>query len=255
MGGNPGDTCERMQAALMSPTSSEPAGRPSGEPFGHVPALDGLRALAVLVVLGYHGGVSWLGGGFIGVSAFFTLSGFLVTSLLLREWSGSGHIDLRRFWSRRFRRLLPASWATVFVVIAMGVLGAWAPGQLRSLRGGVPSAVAEVFNWHLIAEGTSYGSTVEPPSPLQHFWSLAVEQQFYVLLPLVLLAGLWLAGRTVRGTQVPQRPLWTLGAVLALLAVASAASNWHFAQSSVDRAYLGTDSRQPRCWSVPSWRW
>jgi peptidoglycan/LPS O-acetylase OafA/YrhL len=206
-------------------------------PLGHRPALDGLRAIAVAAVLVYHARFEWIPGGFLGVSAFFTLSGFLITSLLLREHAGSGGVDLRRFWRRRFRRLLPASWTTIALVLAMGALGAWTTDQLRDLRSDVPFSIAEIVNWHFIAADRSYGAQFAAPSPLEHFWSLSVEQQFYVVLPLLLLAGLAL------GRRRAQRSLAPLVVVLAVVGVASAVANGVFARSSVDRAYFGTDTR------------
>ncbi len=229
-----------MQTASTRETATA-GGQEPIEPLRHIGALDGLRGVAVAVVLAYHGDVAWFGGGFLGVSMFFTLSGFLITSLLLREWAGGGSVDLRRFWSRRFRRLLPASWMTMAAVLALAMVGVWTASQLRSLRLDVPFAIAELFNWHLIAQGTSYGASVSAPSPLQHFWSLAVEQQFYVVLPLVVLGALTLANRGA-GARL-RNPLVAVGVVLGALALASAAANWHFARVSVDRAYLGTDTR------------
>ena len=229
-----------MDVVSHAPGRPSPVRVPGAEPLGHVAALDGLRALAVLAVLAYHGGAPGLGGGFLGVSAFFTLSGFLITSLLVREWHGSGGVDLRRFWRRRFRRLLPASWATIALVLAMGALGVWGVEQLRSLRADVPWALAELVNWHFIEVGAGYGSTVAPPSPLQHFWSLAVEQQFYVVLPLVVVGALGVASRL--GVSGRHR-LTVLAGVLAVLAVASAGANWALARESVERAYFGTDTR------------
>ena len=208
-------------------------------PLGHVPALDGLRALAVAAVMLFHGGVPGTSGGFLGVSVFFTLSGFLITSLLLREWVATpdAGLDLRRFFARRFRRLLPASWLTIGLVLAMGAVGIWDTEQLRALRGDVPWTLAELVNWHFIAQGTSYGASQSAPSPLEHFWSLAIEEQFYVLLPLVLTAVL------VRTRRSPQQRFRGLAAVLGVLAVLSAAANGLLARSSIDRAYFGTDTR------------
>ncbi|UDY37149.1 acyltransferase family protein [Dermatobacter hominis] len=233
-----------MQVDPAGPTTRI-AGGPAPEPLGHVPALDGLRAFAVAAVLLFHGGISGLDGGFLGVSVFFTLSGFLITSLLLREWAATaddegGGIDLRRFWSRRFRRLLAASWLTMGLVVVMGALGAWDESQLRDLRGDVPWAIVELVNWHFIAQGTSYGASQSPPSPLEHFWSLAIEQQFYLLLP-VLLMGVLAIGRR-RGAAVGSR-LRTAALVLAGLAVASAVANGVVARTAIDRAYFGTDTR------------
>ena len=187
----------------------------------------------------FHGGVPGTSGGFLGVSVFFTLSGFLITSLLLREWVAApdARLDLRRFFTRRFRRLLPASWVTIGIVVAMGAAGIWEVEQLRALRGDVPWTLAELVNWHFIAQGTSYGASQSAPSPLEHFWSLAIEEQFYVLLPLVLTAVL------VRTRRVPQQRFRGLVAVLGLLAALSAVANGLLARSSIDRAYFGTDTR------------
>lgn len=211
------------------------------EPLGFVPALDGLRAVAVLGVLLYHARFSWLPGGFLGVSLFFTLSGFLITSLLLREWNSNlgtgGSIDLRRFWSRRFRRLLPASVVTVGLIVVMGAAGAWNTEQLRALRGDVPASLAQAVNWYFIAQDRAYGDSFVAPSPLEHFWSLAVEQQFYVVLPLVLAFVLGSSRRPAR------EQVRTLAVVLGVLVVVSAALNGWLARSSVDRAYFGTDTR------------
>jgi peptidoglycan/LPS O-acetylase OafA/YrhL len=208
------------------------------EPLGHVPALDGLRALAVIAVVLYHSRVAWIPGGFLGVSAFFTLSGFLITSLLLREWTGSGGVALSSFWTRRFRRLLPASWTTLGLVVVLGAFGAWSASQLRSLRGDLPYSLAEIVNWHFIAVDRSYGAAFSAPSPLEHFWSLAVEQQFYVVLPLLVVVVLrW------PGAAPPRRRLHRLVGVLAVLAVSSAVANGWLARGSVERAYYGTDTR------------
>ena len=206
--------------------------------MGHEPALDGLRAVAVMVVVLFHAKFSWIPGGFLGVSTFFTLSGFLITSLLLREWSRRGGIALRTFWRRRFRRLLPASWATMGLVVLAGVVGIWTVDQRRSLRGDVPFSLAEIVNWHFIASGRTYGSKFEAPSPLEHFWSLAVEQQFYVVLPLLLL-GL-LAFAKARRLASPVR---LVAVAMTAVVVVSAFLNWFFARSSLDRAYFGTDTR------------
>lgn len=209
------------------------------EPMGHVEPLDGLRAVAVLGVVLYHARFEWIPGGFLGVSTFFTLSGFLITSLLLREWNASdAGVDLRRFWRRRFRRLLPASWATMALVLVMGAVGLWNTDQLRSLRGDIPFALGEIVNWHFIAQDRSYGADFQAPSPIEHFWSLAVEQQFYVILPLLVVGVLGL-GRT----RPARQRLRTLVFVLVALAAFSAISNGLYAQDSIDRAYFGTDTR------------
>lgn len=203
-------------------------GRPG---LSHMPGLDGLRGLAVAGVVAYHAGFDLMRGGFLGVSTFFTLSGFLITSLLLAEARQSGTVDLRRFWSRRFRRLLPASTALLALVVLFGFTVA-TPGQRLGLRGDVLSSLFQVANWRFVLAGTSYGAMFEAPSPVLHFWSLAIEEQFYWLFPPVLLLVVLLA----RGRRA------VIGGVLAVAALAS----WAIAPLTdleVDRAYFGTDTR------------
>ncbi len=205
--------------------------------LGRVPALDGLRAVAVIAVLAFHARFEWIPGGFLGVSTFFTLSGFLITTLLLQEWRRDEQISLRGFFTRRFRRLLPASWLTLGIVLLMGAVGIWSSDQLRSLRLDVPWSLAELVNWHFIFDDRSYGDQFAAPSPLEHFWSLAIEQQFYLILPVAALGVLrWSRNRGFSGRS-------TLGIVLGVALIASAALNGFFAAESVPRAYFGTDTR------------
>jgi peptidoglycan/LPS O-acetylase OafA/YrhL len=198
--------------------------------LGRLDGLDGVRALAVLAVVFFHGNWSWMKGGYLGVSLFFTLSGFLITSLLLLELGGEG-VSFRRFWTRRFRRLLPAAWLTLVAVVAAGwvLLDA---SQVNQVRGDVVASLLQVANWRFLLSGSSYGALFQAPSPVLHFWSLSIEEQFYLVYPL-LLAGLALAlgRRRVR-----------LGVVLAVGALAS----WFvpvLLGASVDRIYYGTDTR------------
>src|SRR5215217_6766617 len=137
------------------------------------PALDGLRGLAVAAVLLFHGGVDVLPGGFLGVSLFFTLSGFLITTLLVAERADTGRIDVTAFWGRRARRLLPALLLTLAGVVVFGALLA-DPGQLARLRGDVLAGLGYVANWRLLASGQSYADAFSQPSPVQHLWSLAI---------------------------------------------------------------------------------
>ncbi|MEX1217448.1 MAG: acyltransferase family protein [Acidimicrobiales bacterium] len=198
-------------------------------PLPHLPALDGVRGLAVIGVLLFHGGFSWAKGGFLGVSTFFTLSGFLITNILVREWERTGTVDLLRFWGRRLRRLLPAA----VVTIALIGLVWWRVGtaeQLSSLRGDMISSLAYVANWRLWSAGVSYGSLFSDPSPFQHFWSLAIEEQFYVLFPLIVLGVTRLGGRKL---------LFTTCAV----ATASSIFLMWLQRSDFDRIYYGTDTR------------
>src|SRR3990167_8905445 len=155
-------------------------GRPDRYLLPYQPALDGIRGLAVAAVLAYHAGLPWARGGFLGVDAFFVLSGYLITSLLLAEWRAAGSIDLVAFWTRRARRLLPA----LFLVLA-GVVGyatAFAePGQLGALRQDALATLGYVANWRQVFAGESYFDQFSAPSPLRHTWSLAIEEQWYLL--------------------------------------------------------------------------
>ncbi|MFN8538451.1 MAG: acyltransferase [Thermomicrobiales bacterium] len=168
----------------------------------HLPGLDGLRALAVIAVLLYHADLGWLRGGFLGVEVFFVISGYLITSLLLAEWHQIGRIDLPRFWLRRGRRLLPALYAAIVVVLAYATL--FLPRDVARLRGDALAAFTYVTNWYLIFRQQSYFEAVGRPSPLLHLWSLAIEEQFYLLWPLVLAFALrrWPVRRIAIGTVV-----------------------------------------------------
>ena len=167
----------------------------------HAQALDGLRALAVCAVLCYHAGLSWLPGGFLGVEVFFVISGYLITSLLLAEWSANGRIDLADFWLRRARRLLPALFLLLLAVIAFAVV--FLPNEVAGLRGDAVSGMLYVNNWHQIFSHKSYFESAGRPSLLRHLWSLAVEEQFYLLWPLVFV--ILMRGYGHRAHSEPQR--------------------------------------------------
>ena len=149
----------------------------------YLPALDGLRALAVIAVLFYHAGLRWMPGGFLGVEIFFTISGYLIASLLLAEWRETGRIVLKQFWLRRARRLLPALFTVIIAALAFSVL--FLPDEVASLRKDAAAAFAYSTNWYLIFSHQSYFEAVGRPSLLRHLWSLAVEEQFYLLWPLI----------------------------------------------------------------------
>jgi peptidoglycan/LPS O-acetylase OafA/YrhL/lysophospholipase L1-like esterase len=155
----------------------------------YMPGLDGLRALAVLAVIAYHEQFGWAPGGLLGVGVFFTLSGYLITDLLLGQWTAHGTLQLKDFWLRRARRLLPA----LFVMLALvsAYVTVLQRSQLAALRGAVAASAGYVSNWYLIAAHNSYFARFAPPAPLDHLWSLAVEEQFYLLWPWLLLTGLW----------------------------------------------------------------
>jgi peptidoglycan/LPS O-acetylase OafA/YrhL len=207
----------------------------TGVRLPYLPGLDGLRALAVTAVLLYHAGLRWIPGGFLGVEVFFVISGYLITSLLLAEWRQRGSIDLKTFWLRRARRLLPALYVLLVVTLTFAVV--FLPGEVARLRGDVLAAFGYVTNWYLIFQHQSYFEAVGRPSLLQHLWSLAVEEQFYLLWPLVLAVGLGV-GAT----------LWRYRGMMYLalgVATASAALMALLYRPDVDpsRVYYGTDAR------------
>jgi peptidoglycan/LPS O-acetylase OafA/YrhL len=204
----------------------------------YVPGLDGLRALAVLAVLAYHVGIGWAPGGLLGVGVFFTLSGYLITDLLLGRHEATGSLQMLEFWRRRARRLLPA----LFVMLA--VVAGWVEllqrGQLPALRGAMAAAAAYVSNWWLIAQNSSYFARFGPPSPLGHLWSLAVEEQFYLIWPWLL----WLGLRLTRGRPGRSRDqvLMTGVLVLAAASIAAMVALYHPGYDP-SRVYDGTDTR------------
>ena len=185
----------------MSTDANARAGRPT---LGHIRGLDGIRALSVLAIIAFHTGLNSVPGGFYGVDSFFVLSGFLITSLLLKEWGSSGTIRLRRFWAGRARRLLPA----LFVLVAaIGVVLAVLPRVLQTphIVGDAVSTIFYFSNWYSIHGGVTYFSLSSQPSPLLHTWSLAIEELFYLVWPLVVLAVLKVgtSGRTRRARRAP----------------------------------------------------
>ena len=210
----------------------DPDASPVGERLSYVAGLDGIRAFAVAAVIAYHAGVNHVTGGFLGVDTFFALSGFLITSLLLGEARHTQTIRLGSFWARRARRLLPA----LLLVLCFVGLFSWlaAPqGTYPGLRLDSLATLLYVANWHFILEGSSYFQAALAPSPLTHTWSLAIEEQFYVVWPLVVLA-------LVKLRRTP--------ATLLVLAVAGALGStawmaWlHRAGGDPTRLYYGTDT-------------
>jgi len=218
-----------MSDSTATITSAEADSTARSAALPHLPALDGVRGLAVVGVLLFHGGFTWAKGGFLGVSTFFTLSGFLITNLLVREFEGSQSIDLWRFWGRRLRRLMPAALAAIAMIgIVWWRIGS--PEQLASIRGDMLSSLGYVANWRLWTSGVSYGDLFSDPTPFQHFWSLAIEEQFYLVFPIVALVLMRFGGRRLLA-----------GACFAVAAL-SMALMW-LQRSDFDRVYYGTDTR------------
>jgi peptidoglycan/LPS O-acetylase OafA/YrhL len=163
-------------------------GTVGGVQLPYRPGLDGLRAFAVIAVLLYHAGLHWFPGGFLGVEIFFVISGYLITALLLAEWRQRGCVDLKAFWLRRARRLLPALYLLLVVTLTFAVL--FLPDEVAGLRSDAIAAFGYVTNWYLVLGHQSYFETVGRPSLLQHLWSLAIEEQFYLLWPLLFAVGM-----------------------------------------------------------------
>ena len=201
--------------------------------LAYLPALDGMRACAVLAVMMFHGGIPHMDGGFMGVDAFFVLSGFLITSLLIGEWRQALTIKLGAFWARRARRLLPALLLMLlFVAFFASVIVP--KGTYGALRLDALATLLYVSNWHFILVNSNYFNETSASSPLLHTWSLAVEEQFYVIWPLVVLAVLHFT-----------RSLRALFALCCAAAIASAIWMYHVYDGGLNtnRAYLGTDTR------------
>ena len=202
--------------------------------FGRQPALDGVRAVAVAVVLVFHLGASWLPGGYLGVSVCFTLSGFLITSLLLHEHAAGGRINVPAFYLRRTRRLLPGSMVCLAGVALLAMTGVLA--ERASLGSEMHAAILQFANWDALLEGRSYGGLFEAPSPVAHFWSLAIEEQFYLLWPLLMIA---LTGWAARRPDRP-RAIVALTSLFVVLAVsAPLTARWW----SPDAAYFASWAR------------
>jgi peptidoglycan/LPS O-acetylase OafA/YrhL len=217
--------------SLPVPAGRAPTTQQTRPPRRLVP-LDGLRAFAVLTVLLYHGGVTWFGGGLLGVDVFFVLSGFLITNLLCGEFLARGTVALGRFWANRARRLLPA-----LLLLLLGVaLYAWvfrSSLDLASIRGDALSTLLYFANWHFLFSGQGYFAKSIAPSPLLPMWSLGVEEQYYLIWPLVALVALRHGGT--------RAVAWVAGA--GAVASASLMAALYLAGASIDRLYYGTDTR------------
>jgi peptidoglycan/LPS O-acetylase OafA/YrhL len=212
---------------------AEAAPRRIADRFRYQPSLDGMRALAVLAIIAFHLNSLWARGAFLGVDLFFVLSGFLITTLLIIEWHRNGRIALAAFWGRRARRLLPAL-MLVLVLVAVFTRLEIDPWNRAAIRGDGIASLFYVGNWRFIAEKQGYFSLFSAPSPLRHMWSLAIEEQFYLVWPLVVFATMRLARGSLRALAV----VCSVG-IVASIAVMS----WLYGPGEPLRAYYGTDAR------------
>jgi peptidoglycan/LPS O-acetylase OafA/YrhL len=200
------------------------------------PHFDGLRAVAVYLVVAFHAGLGLLSGGFIGVDVFFVLSGFLVTQILMRDLASMGTVRWRSFYARRVRRILPAALVTLLVTaFAYAIIAS--PVEMFDALGGFRAAFFYVANWYFVHQSTNYFAAPVNSSPVLQFWSLAVEEQFYLLWPL-LLGGLFVLTSAARGGR-----WWIMRGAVVAAGVASALAALHIGATNLERAYYGTDTR------------
>ena len=201
----------------------------------YIPAIDGLRAVAVIAVMLYHLGFNWIPGGFLGVDLFFVISGYVITRLLLDSIQRSGGLDLRAFYVARIRRLLPP---LVFMIITTTVVvGFWAPDTMRRFLGDTPFALFGGMNWWLVFRETDYFEAIGRPPLLQHTWSLGVEAQFYLVWPLILLLVLRYFGKNkIPGAALLIAAFSGITLFVVSLQLDSAST------SKVSHVYFGTDT-------------
>ena len=201
----------------------------------YIPAIDGLRGVAVVAVMLYHLGFSWIPGGFLGVDLFFVISGYVITRLLLDSIARSGGLDLRAFYKARVRRLFPP---LIFMILATSIyIGIWAPDTVRRFVSDAPFSLFGAMNWWLVFRHTDYFDSIARPPLLQHTWSLGVEAQFYLIWPLILLVVLRYLGKN----KIPGAALLIAavsGIALLVLSFQVDAAN----TSQISHVYFGTDT-------------
>ncbi len=207
----------------------------SEKPVRHIASIDGLRAIAVTAVVLYHLGISWLPGGFLGVDLFFVISGYVITRLILDSINKSGALDLRGFYWARLRRIYPGFLFMVFSTIIF--IGVWAPEAIKRFLTDLPYALIGMMNWALVARQQDYFETVGRPPLLQHTWSLAVELQFYLIWPIILLTVLKYFGKANVARAALIIAMFS-GAALFFVSLQLDAAN----AQQVSHIYFGTDT-------------
>ena len=201
----------------------------------YIPAIDGLRAIAVIAVLLYHLGFGWIPGGFLGVDLFFVISGYVITRLLLDSIQRSGGLDLRGFYAGRIRRLLPP--LLFMLVITAIFVGVWAPDSMRRFVTDAPFAITGLMNWWLVFKHQDYFESFGRPPLLQHTWSLGVEAQYYLFWPLILLFVLKIFGKKVIPTAA--LAIATFSGIALFLASVRVDQT---SSQSISHVYFGTDT-------------
>lgn len=224
---------------VRAESDARAAGQSLPDRLPYMGGIDGLRAIAVLAVLFYHADFTWMKGGYLGVEVFFVISGFLITSLLLLERDRTGRIDLRTFWVRRARRLLPALF-TLLIVVSLVSLVFVRDAVYRLGRDSL-AASSYVTNWYLIGTEDSYFEAFGRPPLLRHLWSLSVEEQFYLLWPILLVAGFAVLGWRVSDRMAKHRMLVIV--VTGALISAALMWLWYVPFEDPSRIYYGTDTR------------